>query len=128
MFSVATMFAVPVLLSFHIFPVASLSFFFFLVDMFCFTGIQVLQGTWASCWLARLWLLFGHVESWLHVCWNGITMTFIHYFFSFHQFCNATAFFYKRINWCWFANNVLLSADLPQGAIFLWSWQPWSTC
>lgn len=30
MFSVATMFAVPVLLSFHIFPVASLSFFFWL--------------------------------------------------------------------------------------------------
>ena len=36
------------------------------------TLIQVFQGSWTPCWFTRLWSFFGHVESWFHVCWNGM--------------------------------------------------------
>ena len=58
--------------SFHIFSSTFLTLYFSMFFICYFsTGIQVLQGTWASCLLARLWLLFGHVIE-LLVCWNGI--------------------------------------------------------
>lgn len=71
------------------------------------TGIQVLQGAWASCWLARLWLLFGHVESGLHVCWNGITHMTILPIAAISSFSISDYFLIDITNinlliiWCW---------------------------
>jgi hypothetical protein len=87
----------------HPFPLSYPTFWF----LQC---VQVLQGTWASCWLTRLRLLIGHVESWLHVCRNGILLPYLHsiyqlvslkwliYVCSYLQISRKEPFFYGHDN------------------------------
>ena len=94
--------------SFHIFSSTflTLSFSMFFICYFS-TGIQVLQGTWASCLLARLWLLFGHV-SFLFA--GTVLFAWLFYLLVVHSFIYFGWFVWN--NWYFIVDHMLPTADI----------------
>lgn len=113
-----------------------------------FLASQILQGTRTPCGFTGLWLLFRYVEPWLHVCGNGedcslsiilgicnlpLLLSNVYgsvfgcdFFLAYS--CLFYSYFGVKYYILYLFLMVIINVDISEGAILLWSWQPWSAC